>query len=373
MEEGIVMGLLDTLTSSGAGYARRAGASITYDSVDITEAIEKYLKSLEYTDVLTGQADDLQITLEDRNGLWLESWFPEKGATLTASIKTKYWNSLTEAEKELPLGIFEIDEIECSAMPSEAKIKAVSVPNNTTLRGEEHTRAWEKYTIKKIAKDIVDKAKMELVFSAKEDPTIDRVEQSEQSDLEFLNKLCNDNGLALKVTDNQIVIFDMTELEEKEPSILFVRPSTTQTNTVDEAVAETLKQIKPSGWRFSTTIRDVYKACTVEYTDGGSKTKISYTFTDPNKKEGKTLLVKQEVKTQAEAERLAKKSLREKNQDEVTGSITCMGYVDLSAGLTVTVKDFGHFDGKYIISQVRHTLGSGYTCSVDIRKCLDGY
>lgn len=43
---------------------------------------------MEYTDVLTGQADDLQLTLEDRDGLWLEAWFPDKGAALTASILT---------------------------------------------------------------------------------------------------------------------------------------------------------------------------------------------------------------------------------------------------------------------------------------------
>ena len=50
-----------------------------------------------------------------------------------------------------------------------------------------------------------------------------------------------------------------------------------------------------------------------------------------------------------------------------------MGDTNLSAGLTVTVKGFGKFDGKYILSQVKHSLGGGYTCSVDLRRCLNGY
>lgn len=381
------MSLLDDVlkgnyaAGSTTGYARRAYPKIAYNKKDITRSMLPYLKSLEFTDSLTGQADDLQITLEDRNGLWLETWFPDKGATLTASILTKYWNDPMEAEKELPLGLFEIDEIECSAMPSETKIKAVSVPNNTTLRGEERTRSWEGYTIQKIAQDIADNAGMQLNFSAKDNPTLERVEQTEQSDLAFLDKLCQDNGLSLKVTDNQIVIFDMADMEAAEPSLTFLRPtvvdlSVTTVGSGDSNGKNTgnaLKQLKPASWHFTSSIRDVYKACTVEHSRGKKKEKISATFTDPTKTEGKTLLVKKDVKSVEEAERMARKALRDKNKDEVTGSLTCMGDTDLSAGLTVTVKGFGKFDGKYIISQVKHSLGNGYRCSVDLRRCLNEY
>lgn len=377
----VVNSLRKNAVTQQTGYARRAYPKVIYNKVDISEALKPYLKSVEYTDMLTGQADDLQLTLEDRDGLWLEAWFPDKGATLTASILTQYWTAPTDAEKELPLGLFEIDEIECSAIPSETKIKAVSVPNNTTLRGEGRTRSWEGYTIQKIAQDIANNAGMQLNFSSKDNPTLERVEQTEQSDLAFLDKLCQDNGLSLKVTDNQIVIFDMADMEAAEPSLIFVRPTmkgldtsvSIDVNSNDMNSESTLKRLKPTSWRFTSSVRDVYKSCTVEHSQGKKKAKISATFTDPNKTEGKMLLVKKDVKSVEEAERMARKELREKNKDEVTGSITCMGDTDLSAGLTVTVKGFGKFDGKYILSQVKHSLGSGYTCSVDLRRCLNGY
>lgn len=377
----VVNSLRKNAVTQQTGYARRAYPKVIYNKVDISEALKPYLKSVEYTDMLTGQADDLQLTLEDRDGLWLEAWFPDKGATLTASILTQYWTAPTDAEKELPLGLFEIDEIECSAIPSETKIKAVSVPNNTTLRGEGRTRSWEGYTIQKIAQDIANNAGMQLNFSSKDNPTLERVEQTEQSDLAFLDKLCQDNGLSLKVTDNQIVIFDMADMEATEPSLIFVRPTmkgldtsvSIDVNSNDMNSESTLKRLKPTSWRFTSSVRDVYKSCTVEHSQGKKKAKISATFTDPNKTEGKILLVKKDVKSVEEAERMARKELREKNKDEVTGSITCMGDTNLSAGLTVTVKGFGKFDGKYILSQVKHSLGSGYTCSVDLRRCLNGY
>lgn len=377
----VVNSLRKNAVTQQTGYARRAYPKVIYNKVDISEALKPYLKSVEYTDMLTGQADDLQLTLEDRDGLWLEAWFPDKGATLTASILTQYWTAPTDAEKELPLGLFEIDEIECSAIPSETKIKAVSVPNNTTLRGEGRTRSWEGYTTQKIAQDIANNAGMQLNFSSKDNPTLERVEQTEQSDLAFLDKLCQDNGLSLKVTDNQIVIFDMADMEAAEPSLIFVRPTmkgldtsvSIDVNSNDMNSESTLKRLKPTSWRFTSSVRDVYKSCTVEHSQGKKKAKISATFTDPNKTEGKMLLVKKDVKSVEEAERMARKELREKNKDEVTGSITCMGDTNLSAGLTVTVKGFGKFDGKYILSQVKHSLGSGYTCSVDLRRCLNGY
>ena len=116
------------------GQARRASAVISYNGKDISADIAPYLKSLSYRDNLSGEADDLQIVLEDRAGLWQSSWLPEKGASLDVTLKFSQWASLT-GEKTFPLGAFEIDEISVSGYPSEVQIKAVSVPDGNTLRG----------------------------------------------------------------------------------------------------------------------------------------------------------------------------------------------------------------------------------------------
>ena len=57
--------------------ARRAEVEISFDGTDITGDIRPYLRSLSYTDNEEGEADDLQITLQDRDGLWLQSWLTE--------------------------------------------------------------------------------------------------------------------------------------------------------------------------------------------------------------------------------------------------------------------------------------------------------
>lgn len=198
--------------------ARQSWVKIVYDNKDISQDIQPFLKSFTFSDAISDEADGISITLHDRDDLWKGDWLPDTGATLTVSIMTKaWWQANSEAEEELPLGIFEVDEIECGGQPETVTIKAVSVPENNTLRGEQHSRSWEKVKLSVVAGDVVKGAEMELFFDAPEDPTLERIEQTQQSDLEFLLKACKDNGLALKVANNQIVIFDEAQFEKKDP------------------------------------------------------------------------------------------------------------------------------------------------------------
>ena len=192
--------------------ARRCLVIIKYNDKDISADLQQYLKNVSYTDNMSGEADDLQLTLEDKAGLWQSSWMPEKGATLDVSVKLINWQSI--GEQVVRFGLFEIDEITSSGMPSEVQIKAVSVPDNNNLRGAERTRSWEKAELKRIANDIATEAGLALYYDVKEyNPVIDRAEQTEQSDLSFLYKLCADHGLALKICDKQVVIFDEADYE----------------------------------------------------------------------------------------------------------------------------------------------------------------
>lgn len=62
--------------------ARRTVAQIAFAGVDITDDIRPYLLSVSYTDNEEDETDDLQIKLQDRDGIWLESWL---GAAVDAA------------------------------------------------------------------------------------------------------------------------------------------------------------------------------------------------------------------------------------------------------------------------------------------------
>jgi len=336
--------------------ARRVGLQLTYDSVDISTDIQTHLINWTYTDNLSGQADDLQINLEDRGQLWSGPWFPDEGATLRAKIIRENWEQDGQKD-ELSFGAFEIDEVEPSGPPSAVTIKAISVPESSSLRGENKNRAWEKTKLSVISEDIASGAGLELFFDTDDDPEYDRIEQTEQSDLAFLQNACNDAGLALKVSDAQVIIFDEAKYEQQDP--------------VDTIVKG---QARIKRYRARTTLSGLYKSCRVDYHDTDKKEGIKYEFTPPNPpKTGRVLVVNERVKSVAEAERLAKKKLREANKDGMIFSLTIMGDIKYLAGLTVNLSGWGKSDGKYIITQAVHGQQSGYEVKLELRKCLEGY
>ncbi len=335
--------------------ARRVELKAVYDGQDISLDISSFIKSFSVREVIGGEADSADITLQDREELWINSWFPDRGSTMELSIVTYDWNNAGDCE-ELPMGKFEIDEIENSCPPNEVKIKLVSIPNNAEIRSKEKSRSWEKAKLSVVAKDIAEDAEMELFYDTAEDPVYDRVEQSEQTDLSLLLKLCKDAGLALKVTDGKIAIFDIAEFEKKDPVATLIKG---QSNILS--------------FQGKSTIHEIYKACHVKYKQGQKNELIEYTYTDPNKEQGMTLEVNEKVSTVEEAEKLAKKKLRAKNQEEVKVSIQTAGNTSLLAGLTVQLQGFYIYDGKYIICNSTHAIGNGYTTSVELKRCLNGY
>ncbi len=60
---------------SNKGLARRTEIVVKIGSVDISADINDYLLQLTYTDHEEDKTDDLQISLDDREGVWINDWF----------------------------------------------------------------------------------------------------------------------------------------------------------------------------------------------------------------------------------------------------------------------------------------------------------
>ena len=257
---------------------RRTEARVTIAGKDITQDIKDYLKDVSYTDVLEGESNTAQITLHDRERLFIADWFPKRGDTAEISLEKKFWS---EGDESVDFGLFEIDEIDnkVSSSGNTAAIKLNSIANKSELRSIDKSRSWEKVKLSKIAKDLADEAGMELFFDA-EDVEIERAEQKETSNLKFLHKLCKDKGLCLRVSNNQVIIFDAEKYEAKDAIATFTYGDD--------------KIISFSG---KATISKIYKSAHVKYQHGKQAEKIDYTYTDEEKEEGMTLEINKIVES----------------------------------------------------------------------------
>lgn len=359
------------------GYlSRRVWLEIKYITAgtkkvtDISEDISRYFISLEYSEAMSDEADDLTLTLEDRQQIWLNDWLPEgEGNMLDVRVHILNRISLNDGESVVKLGKFEIDEIEINGFPSTVKLKAVSVVGEGSLRGERKNQSWEKVTLKKIAEDVASRNKLKLYFDCDENPEIDHVEQADKSDLEFLQKLCKSNGLSLKIQAEQLIIFDEYKYEKKAAMITIFNPRIESKGGKDIWLRWLLD------YSFRDKTRDTYSSCEVKTKKGKNKEVIEGKFSPDTKSgSGRTLKISHQVKDEAEAQNLAKKKLREKNKEKTTGRMTTIGNFNLAAGTTVDLQNFGKFDGKYIIDKVSHSISANdFKTNIDLRKCLDGY
>ena len=337
--------------------ARRTTATVIIEGKDITKDIEPSVLSVSYTDVLEGESNTAQISLHDRERLFIADWFPKRGDSAEISLSKLNWTGESDSDS-VSFGIFEIDEIENKVSASSgntASIKLNSIANKSELRSIDKSRSWEKVKLSKIATDLTQEAGLELFFDA-DDIDIERAEQKETSNLKFLHKLCKDNGLALRVSNGKVIIFDAERYEAKD--------AVTTLTYGDENI------ISFSG---KATISKIYKSARVKYQHGKQAEKFDYTFTDEDKESGITLEINKKVDNPAEAEKLAKKELRKKNQEEIKVQLQVIGDFIYLAGQNIELADFGFYSGKYCIEKATHSVGKGYTCSLELRRCLKGY
>lgn len=335
--------------------ARQAVAIVKYNGVDVTEPLSEDLLDLSYTDGFSGRLDDLKIIVADPERRWMGPWEPKEGDTIEATIRTINWGGPNEF-KTLPLGTFEVDSAGLNGPPDVVTINSLSLPAGTGTRREKRSKAWEKVTLRTIAGDIASRARLRLMFEAGDNPPYGRVDQNEQADMPFLLDLCAREGIAIKVANGRLILFDEVVYEQRKAvtTLEYGRDS-----------------IDSYSFNWSTTDA-AYRACELTYYNDKEKREIRVTYTPPGAPStGPVLKIRESVDSEAEALRVARKRLREQNKNYGKASLSMAGDVRMAAGLTINIAGWGRYDGKYIIDQVTHAVGSGgFRTSLEIRKVL---
>ena len=265
-------------------------------------------------------------------------------------------------DKVLDCGQFELDSVDASGPPNIISIKATSLPFSAQIRQTEKSKEWEAYTLSGIANEMAAANGMTCMYLANSDPSYARVEQYKQSDIAFLAKLCKEAGISLKATNNLIVLFDQEDYEKKPPVLTITRGS-----------GSYIKHKLNAG-----TAGTQYASCRVSYTDPGTGKCIEATVKvedyNDKSKNNQQLEITAKVASAAEAKAKAEKYLRLHNKYAKTATFTLPGNPDIVAGVTVVLTGWGAWDGKYIVEQATHAVGSsGYTTQIKLRKTLEGY
>lgn len=180
---------------------RRAYIALEYNGKTVkSEILDKYLMDFTYTDGYNGQADDIVITLDDRNNDWIKGWVPFIGDKLKVDIITESWHKNKE-KKKLSCGVFYVTSFRFSGKPDTFVIEASALPAvGQTAKQQRRSKSYEKVLLKTVAADIAKRAGLTLLYSAGSNPQYDRLDQSDETDFEFLIKICLNEGIAIKIS-----------------------------------------------------------------------------------------------------------------------------------------------------------------------------
>lgn len=328
---------------------------LTYNGRAITQDIAPYVVSATYTDHLTGEADSLDIELEDTDGRWLDRWYPEKGAELAFRFGYR-------GAPLISAGRFDVDELELAGPPSTVRIKGLATGVQDAMRTRE-PRAYEKTTLAAIAQRIAKRHQMTLVGKI-EPLAIDRATQYQESDLAFLQRLAAQYGYAFKVTENNT-------------RLVFWK-------TADLHLSAAIRRYAPedlASWSFRDQVSFVPAGVEVRHHNAKTKKLVVYGVKDGEttvvgaSNAGKTtsadtVKVTRRAPNTASAEAQARAELDRRLLERTSGEIGLEGDPALAAGGNIELTGFGKLSGLYTVTRATHAIvrNAGYTTSLEVKR-----
>ncbi len=314
--------------------AIKADYKIIYNGKDITADISPWLIDATYTDKLTGEADELDITISNLDGRWMDAWYPDPGA----EIKFEYGYA---GEPLTPAGAFTFDELELSDSPATVRIRALAAGVSTPAKTRKG-KAYEDTTLKDIVAQVARRLKAEVKGSISHVPIL-KATQYGESDWAFLIRICHEHGYEVKLTNNSktLVVEKVKVLAQKNAVHRFTRSDV-------------------ESWRYRDKITDVPAKTSVRSYNPRQKKLVSAEAKSSNQAgthSADTHKKHVPARTPAQAQAIANAAQDRHEADKTTIELTVFGSKHLVAGLTITLtEDWKRLAGNYLVTEVRHTI-----------------
>ncbi len=314
------------------GTIRKPFVGVIYRGVDISSDITYFLKNFRYTDKLDSDSPDIEITLEDREQIWQNEWFPVTGDTL--SIFFQYEGEI----EKLEANNFEVDLLDFSfdSDGDTLVIGAQQTPFSKNLR-EKRSQEYEKLELVDIVKLIGARQGLTVrgeVFNI----GFDRITQNEESDLEFLTRISQDYGHLFKIQGNDLIFYNWFDLNRQRIEFELTRKDITR-------------------FEASKKLTGIYGSAKIVYegVNGETVTGAILQSKSPNNSKD-VLVINEKVESDNQAIAKAQEKLRKANADEFSGTLELEGECRYIAGINFTIKGFGAFDGVWQIQEVEHNF-----------------
>lgn len=234
----------------------------------------------------------------------------------------------------------------CSLLNGKRSVEAIS--SKPSIK-ERKSAIYRYIRLLQLAGDIANEKGLTLKTYGVTDYTYDVISRVKETDLEFLNRICQREGYSVKCDNGNLIIFSEHDIENNS-SVLELKES----------------EIDPN-YSFIRATNGL-SALTVRYFDFKNKTYIQHTATDKDINGG-TKILTEYVKDVNEAQRFATGYLRQANKEYLKANLSMSIRTDISAGTVLNLKNFNEYSGKYVVYNAVHDVMNDKTY-LDIRGIL---
>lgn len=267
-----------------------------------------------------------QCNLFDRYGSMLDS------ITLFLSKEVKpfdfyQYDEIEVIVGEYSTGIMYLDKL--SKLNGEYVLDAISYKPANRLK---KNRIWNNIRLLAVANDVAIKNGLTLKTYGVTDYTYKTLSQINETDIQFLQRICLREGYSIKIENGCLIIFNEYELENSAIP-LKLKPT----------------DINPS-YSFERTSEGLSSMTVVHY-DLVKNTKIEFSYEDKDIQGGADRII-EVVESVEEARRFAKGYLKNKNKNYLVCNLSMNLRTDISAGTVLNLEGFDKHNGKYVVYEV---------------------
>lgn len=321
---------------------------ITQDGKDLTSNLSPRLISLAVTENRSDEADTLDLTLDDTDGLLA---LPKRGNLLDVSIG---WADTGVVNK----GTFRVDEFEHSGAPDTITVRARSASMTKGL-GERKEKSWHGLTIAAIVQTIAKNHKLNpRVAQEIGKILIPHIDQTNESDMSFLTRVAKRYDAVMNV---------------KSENLLFLPIGAGTTASGKPLEVLHIERKDGDRHRYHVSERENYQGVRANYYSGGKGKKESVTIGGENNTNMKVL--PEVYPSKEEAEAAAQAEFNRTQRSQATMSLTlALGIPELFPELPVTVSGFkAEIDATdWLVKRVRHDMSDGgYTGELELEMSDD--
>lgn len=217
---------------------------VTVAGKDVTGRIEPRLMRLSLTECRSDEADQLDITLSDHDGLLA---LPARGAVIRLGLG---WQASGLVDK----GSFVVDEVEYSGPPDTITLRARSADMKSALRTRTE-RSFHGKTIRAIVETIAKAHSLQAVVGQHfADKKIQHIDQTNESDVSFLNRIGKRYDAVATIKDGKL---------------LFLPVDRGRTASGKDMPTITLSRRDGDQVRFHVSDRDTYTGVRASYQEKG--------------------------------------------------------------------------------------------------------